>query len=1043
MLVMERRSAMRLIQASIRNPIAIGVVVLMICVFGFMSLERLPLQLFPDIERPNISIYTGWRAASPEEAEAELLEPQEQVLQGLPGVEEIEGNANNGGSFINLTFAVGTDMNAALVEVIGRMNRVRSQPQDADRPVIQLGGGQNDSNASLSWFFVQLLPGTEGPVENHRRYIEDVVKPRIEAVPGVASVNVNAGPNDDIRITVDLIKAAALGVGIPEIAQRATRSTDVSAGRVGVGRQQYTLRYTGRYKPEDLGEQVLAWRDGKPVKLGDVATIEKRPPEQQFFVYQNGNPAIGLQVLRAPGANVLGTLEQVKEVVAELRDGPLREHGLGIEQSYDSSLFIHRAVNLLTENLIIGALLALGCVFWFMRDWRATLLIAIAIPVCLLATFGALDVGGRTLNVISLAGLAFAVGMVVEGAIIVSGNIIRLKESGMTPIEAAMNGTREVVPALIASTVTTIAVFLPVLFLADVEGQIFADLALTISIAVTLSIIVAITVLPAAAGGWLKAKKLKSGYGDGWPRLTHLILCWTDSRPKQLGWVMGLLVLPLAACWVFLPKLDYLPPVKRAAVDVYFSFPPGMSPEVVNREIGGQLIARLQPYMDGKKQPQLKNYYLWLWPGGGTIGARVVEEGRIGELETIMRDEIIKGFPDTRAFATEGELFGGVGGSARSIAIHLQSDDTRSLERVAEEGRKLLEEKFPGANVQANPDSDNTTMDLHAIPNDRRIAEAGWDRAAVGTIVRTLGDGAWLGEYFDGQNRLPIILRADGRETVEELAEAPLVTPNGQIVPLGELISLQKAPGPGAIRRLDHRRTVTLTMDPPQTLSLEDALATLDQEVVPVLTKMMPDGGSIRLAGSANRLQEITATMAKNFALALFVLFLLMAAMFRSVRDSLVVVLTVPVALVGGVIGLRILGVIAFQPLDLLTMIGFIMMVGIIVNHSILLVDRTRIAQNQGFDLEDSIGQALNQRLRAIVASTLTGALGALPMAINPGPGSVIYRGLAAVIVGGIVVSMVFSLLLLPSLMRLMAGWRKASAENSAPAETCTIPRAA
>jgi multidrug efflux pump subunit AcrB len=865
-------------------------------------------------------------------------------------------------------------------------------------------------------------------------------------VPGVASVNVNAGPPDDVRITVDLAKAAAMGIAIPDIAQKAASASDVSGGQVEVGRRQYQLRFTGRYKPEDLGELVLAWRDGRPIKLGDVATIERKPPEQQFFVYQNGNPAVGLQVLRAPGANVLGTLEQVKKVVAELRDGPLKARGLGIEQSFDSALFIHRAVNLLTENLIVGALLALFCVWWFMRDWRATLLIASAIPVCLLATFGALDLAGRSLNVISLAGLAFAVGMVVEGAIVVSGNIIRLKEAGMTPIEAAREGTAQVVPALVASTITTIAVFLPVLFLRDVEGQIFADLALTISIAVALSILVAITVLPAAAGGWLKGKKLKSGYGDGWPALTERILRWTDTRPKQLGWVFGLLVLPLAASWYFLPKLDYLPPVKRAAIDTFFSFPPGMSPEKVNSEIGDKLIARLQPYMKGEKQPALKNYYIWLWPGGGTIGARVIDEKRIGDLERVMRDEITVGFPDTRAFSTEGELFGGVGGSARSVAIHLQSDDAESLNRVAEEGRKLLEEKFPGANVQANPATDQTTLELHAVPNDRRIAEAGWDRASLGTIVRALGDGAWLGEYFDGQTRLPIILRADRRETPESLAEAPLVSPSGQVVPLGDVIRLETALGPNQIRRLDHRRTVTLTMDPPPTLSLEDALKTLQNEVVPALKAKLPADANIRLAGSADRLEATVSTMAKNFVLAILVLFLLMAAMFRSLRDSLVVVLTVPVALVGGVIGLRVLGAIAFQPLDLLTMIGFIMMVGVIVNHAILLVDRTRDAQNHGHDLEESIRLALNQRLRAILASTLTGALGALPMAINPGPGSVIYRGLAAVNVGGVVVAMVFSLLLLPSLMRLTTRERRQDAKTAptpSGEERAAIARAA
>src|SRR5262245_10933785 len=516
--------AMGFIAGAIRNPVAIGVTVLLISLFGLLSLRHLPLQLFPDIERPTISIFTNWRGASPEEVEAELLEPQEQVLQGLAGVEEVNGNAGAGGSQVFLTFAIGTDMKSALVDVIGRMSRLPPLPRDVDRPVVQLGGADNDSNQNLSYFFVQLLPGTQGPIDRYRRFIEDVIKPRIESVPGVALVNVNGGPPDDVRITVDLARAAGLGVSIPDIARQAASATNVSAGQLDVGRRQYTLRYTGRYDAEELGALVLAWRDGQPVRLADVATVELRPPERTNFAYQNGNPAIGLEIRRAPGANVLSTLNEVKKVVAELREGPLKERGLGIEQSFDASLFIQRAVNLLIENLVVGALLALVCVWWFMRDRRATLLIASTIPVCLLATFCALKLGGRSINVISLAGLAFAVGMVVEGAIVVSGNIIRLKEGGMPIAQAAEEGTRQVVPALFASTTTTIAVFLPVLFLKDVEGQIFADLALTISIAVAFSIIVAVTVVPAAAGRWFGAHSKNSGYGEGWPRLTDRII---------------------------------------------------------------------------------------------------------------------------------------------------------------------------------------------------------------------------------------------------------------------------------------------------------------------------------------------------------------------------------------------------------------------------------------------------------------------------------------------------------------------------------------
>jgi multidrug efflux pump subunit AcrB len=1005
---------------SSRSPIGVIVIAVFLGLLGLLSLSRLPLQLFPDITKPELQIQTGWRTASPEEVESELLEPLENVMQGMQGVEEIEGNAQAGGANLNLRFALGTDMKNALVEVIGRLNRLPPLPRDSDRPSVSLGSS-GGSNETLSWFFVQLLPGTPGPIESHRRFIEDTVRARLEAIPGVAAVDVNAGPPDDVRITLDLARAAALGIDIPDIANRAAAANNVSGGQLDVGRHQYTLRFTGRFSPEQLGALVLAWRDGRPVRLSDVATIDVAPPARTFFAYQNGNPAVGIQVYRANGANVLATLDQVKAAVAELRNGPLKAHGLGIEQSFDAALFIRRAVHLLTENLIVGALLALVVVWWFMRAWRVTLLIAATIPVCLCATFVVLDLCGRSLNVISLAGLAFAVGMVVEGAIVVSGNVVRLREVGMPLEEACRTGARQVAGALIASTATTIAVFVPVLFLKDVEGQLFGDLALTISIAVAISIVTALTLLPHALGFVLNRPLRPSGYGAGWPWLSDWILRTTNSRPKQLAWIAGLLVLPLVAAWLMLPPLDYLPPVKRAAIDSFFDFPPGMSPEAVNRELLPTLLERMRPYMEGRLEPHLKNWYVQAWPGGGTIGARVVDESRIGELEKLVRDKITVGLPDTRVFTSEGELFGGIGGSARSVGIHLQSEDSATLNRVAIAGRALLEKVFPGAAVQSFPNPEDVALELRAIPDDRRIAEVGWDRPTIGTIVRTVGEGAWLGEYFDGKSRLPIILRSTEGTTPEDLSNAPLVTPSGLVVRLGDLVKLDTELGPPAIRRLNHRRTVTLTVDPPANESLESVLHTIDTRVLPTLRAQLPPDGTLRLAGSADSLSQTLSAMSRVFALALVVLLLLMTVLFRSLRDSLIVLLTVPLALVGGVLGLRLLDLVKFQALDLLSMIGFVMMIGVIINHAILLVAAVRSVEREGASLEDAIAAGLRQRLRAILASTLTGALGALPMAVNPGPGSVIYRGLAAVNIGGVVISLAFSLVLIPALMRLLA----------------------
>src|SRR5215467_4066328 len=1014
-----------------RSPIGV-VIAVFIGLVGLLSLTRLPLQLFPDINKPELTIQTGWRTASPEEVESELLEPLENVMQGMPGIEEIEGNAIAEQARLNLRFAIGTDMKNALVEVIGRLNRLRPLPLDADRPAVTLGGNGN-TNETLSWFFVQLLPGTPGPIEAQRRFIEDTVRTRLESILGGRPIVENAGPLENVRITLDLARAAALGISVPEIANRAASATNVSGGLLDVGRRQYTLRFTGRFSPEQLGALVLTWRDGRPVHLSDLATIDVAPPTRTFFAYQNGNSAVGIQVFRANGANVLATLDAVKAAVAELRDGPLKAHGLGIEQSFDASLFIRRAVHLLTENLIVGALLALVVVWWFMREWRVTLLIAATIPVCLFATFVLLDLFGRSLNVISLAGLAFAVGMVVEGAIVVSGNVVRLREAGVPLEEACREGSHQVAGALLASTATTVAVFVPVLFLKDVEGQLFGDLALTISIAVAISIVAALTLLPAALGFVLHRPMRPSGYGQGWPGLTDWVLRVTDTRAKQLGWLGGLLLAPLLLAWWMLPPLDYLPPVKRAAIDAFFDFPPGMSPEAVNRELLPTLLERMRPYMEGKAEPHLKNWYILTWPGGGTIGARVIDERRIGELEALVRDKITVGLPDTRVFTVEGDLFGGIGGSARSVGIHLQSEDTAALNRVAIEGRKLLDQVFPGAAVQSFPNPEDVSLELHAVPDDRRIAEVGWDRATLGTVVRTVGEGAWLGEYFDGKSRLPIMLRSSGGTTPEDLADAPLMTPSGLVVRLGDLVQPSTVPGPPAIRRINHRRTVTLTVDPPGSLSLEKVLSTIDTEVLPKLRPHMPSDGVMRLAGSADSLSQTLSAMSRVFAMALIVLLLLMTVLFRSVRDSVIVLLTVPLALVGGVVGLRLLDLVKFQALDLLSMIGFVMMIGVIINHAILLVAAVRSVESEGATLEEGIRAGLQQRLRAILASTFTGALGALPMAVNPGPGSVIYRGLAAVNIGGVVLSLAFSLVLIPALMRLLAPHREAAAVSAGP----------
>jgi len=1008
---------MGITEKAIKNPAAVAVAVAIITLFGLFSLGKLPVQLFPDIELPQLNVQASWRAASPREVESEILKPMEEVLQGIPGMRVMEANAFNGGAFINLQFNLETDMQATMMDVIGRLNRLPPLPADADPPVVQLGG-RGGANGALTWYFVQKLPGTAGSLTDYAQQVEDIIKPRIESIEGVAGVDILDGSPEQLQIVIDPYRAAALGLPLTDIAANASRSNDISGGFIDVGRRQYTLRFEGRYDPEQLRNQVLEWRDGSPVRLGDIADIRVERGPRRDLVIQNGNPAMGIRIDRQNGANVLAALTEVKRVMEELRAGPLMELGLDVQQSFDASVFIQRAVNLVTSNLLIGILLAIGVLWWFLRNVRGMLLIATAIPVSLLTTFIVLQLTGRSLNVISLAGLAFAVGMVLDAAIVVSENIVRLREQGESPGQAALRGAGQVQGALLASTATTVAIFLPVLFLQDVEGQLFADLALTIAIAVCASLLVALTILPALGGSWLTHKKPAQNRAPNWSRLTTLLMKASGTHWRRAGIIVKLIAIPLLLTWALFPQLDYLPPVKRDAVDAFLQTPPGATWEMKEKEIVSVLVERLQPYMDGEKEPALKNYYIWLWSGGGTIGARVQDQSRVKELETIMREEIMVGIPDFRGFASQGNLFGGFGGG-RDIAVHLQSADEAGLMSAAAAGQEQLIKTFPGANVRAFPSPELSEPELRIYPDDPRISEVGWNRNAIASIVRTLGNGLWLGEYFNGEERMDIILKAGGWETPEQLAATPVMTPAGEVVPLGELIRVERTTGPGQIRRVNGRRTVTLSLSPPEDVSLESAVKQVHDEVEPLLRSSLPDDGTIIYGGSADSLSEAIKTMSSNFLLALIILFLLMAGLFRSIKDSAIVALTIPLAGVGGIISLQVLNLFTFQPMDLLTMIGFIILLGLVVNNAILLVDQTRRAERQGLSRDAAVEKALNVRLRPIFMSTFTTIFGMLPLVLMPGEGSVIYRGLATTIVGGMICSLFFTLLMLPSLLRL------------------------
>lgn len=1009
---------MKLTTSALTSPAAVAVGVALILLVGVLSLFKLPVQLFPDIERPRIAVQTFWRAASPQEIESEIIEPQEQVLRGIPGLVNMNAFANRGNSFVNLEFNVGTNMEQTLIEVISRMTRVQNLPRDARPPRIMLGGFGGGTPA-LTWFFLQALPGNDKSIDQYIDFTNDSIRSRIEAVEGVASVQTFTEQNrEQLQIRFDPIKAANYGIQIPQLISLVSSTNDVSGGFIDVGKRQYTLRFSGKYRVEELENLILESRNGSNIRLADVATVQISRPDKQNVAVQNGNPAFSMRIDRANGANVLETLNRVKAEIELINQEVLADKQLVMVQSFDASVFIYRAINLVTSNLFAGVVLSLSILWFFIRRMRATLIIATAIPISLLSTFIVLEITGRSLNVISLAGLAFAVGMVLDAAIVVLENILRMRDKGLNNHDSAEQGAKQVWGALLASTATTVAIFLPVFFLKDIEGQLFGDLALTIAIAVSISLIVAVVLLPVLAKYYLKEQQIHDPNQKVWTFITQRVMKATNTGQKRILLAATLLTVPVIITYFAYPTMDYLPPVKRDAVDANLRFPPGANIEVIEKEVINTVVERLKPYMDGTKEPALKNYYIFSGPFGGNLGVRVKDQSKVDELLAIVRNEILVDLPDTQTFAFQGNLFGGFGGG-RQVRMNLQSKDTVALQNAARQGVEWVRAAIPDVSVNANPGTENAEPELRLAPNDRNILEQGWNRRDLGRVVRTLGDGLYVGEYFNGSKRLDMILRSQEWQDPDSLSDVPVVTGNGTISQLSDLVDITRTVGPSRLSRIDGNRTISLNISPPEGWSLEQTIAVLKAQVEPQLRQVLPEDGNIIYGGSADQLEKAITVMAENFAFALVILFLLMAALFKSVKDSFLVLITIPLATVGGVLALQALNLVVFQPLDLLTMIGFVILLGLVVNNAILLVHQTRLAQEEGMSRFDAVEQALSLRLRPIFMSTCTSFFGMLPLLLMPGAGSVIYRGLAVVIVGGLAVSTIFTIVLLPCLLRL------------------------
>jgi multidrug efflux pump subunit AcrB len=1011
---------MNLSERSLQNPAAVAAAAAIVVLFGVLALLRLPIQLLPDTKQPQLFVNAQWREAAPAELEEALIEPIEEAMRGLPGLVEMNSESNRGRGGVQLTFEVGTDMTRVMLDVVSRLNTLPPLPPDADEP--QVFGGDNFQGQNAASLLIRPVEGHSVPdiAVQYQQLMEEVVEPRLARVPGVSRVNLEGGRPREVQVRFDPHRLAALGLSPQRVAETVVAARDVSAGFASVGRRQFTVRVTGREPVAELGNLVVGWSDDRPLYLRDVADIRTEHVDAFWFSYRSGVPAYYVTLQRASESNTVQVVDGIKAAIAELNAGPLARERLYADLSWDASVYVRRAIGFVQESLAIGILLAVGGLWYFLRGPRALLVIGASIPISLFFAVITLQLLGRTLNVVSLAGLAFSTGIVIDAALIVQGNVLRFLQEGREPWRATVDGASEVMPALLASMLTSVAIFLPILFMEGLEGQLFKDLAITMSVSHAASLLVAMTMIP-AANRWALARGVPADRHVHWWRgMAAFAMRWTDSAPARLAWILGIPTASLLVVWLLAPKVDYLPVAQTDMIWNNMRLPPGGNIETARAELAPVVIERLRPYLEGTKQPKVKYYNFSAWGGlGGTAVVYPEDPRDIPEMVRLLREEILVGFPDTQVFTQRGSLLNVDGDNAREIRLDFQGADLAALMAAARIASDEIPQAIPGAFPQVFPGLELDQPELQLVPDEWRIARAGLTRTEVAAAVRAFTGGLWAGEYFDGDDRLDIIVKSQEWHSPEELAELPIVTPQAGVQTVGELTQLRQTVGPAQLVRVNGHRTVSVEFEPPEDMTLDEAIDLLESKVEPKLRAGMPEEVKLTYAGSASDLHEALVAMGQNFLLALVILFALMAALFRSVRDSLLVMTVIPVSIAGGILSLRLVGLFGFQALDLLTMIGFIILLGLVVNAAILLVDQTRARERHGTPRRQAVAEALETRARPIVLSTLTAVLGMAPLVFMPGLGAEIYRGLAVVVAGGMTVGTVFTWLLLPSLLRL------------------------
>ncbi|MEN8729837.1 MAG: efflux RND transporter permease subunit [Desulfuromonadales bacterium] len=1034
---------MDIIRFSILKPVTVLAGIIMVLMFGIISLNRLPYQLSPTVIEPEIQITTTWRGASPYEVEREIIEEQEDTLKGLPDLIEMESESRNSFGSVTLRFKVGTSVEEALLRVSNKINEVPDYPDGVDNPVVNASGA---TASPVIWMILKTVEGNERPIQSYKTFFEDEVRQHIERVKGVSDLFIGSGTEEEMHIILTAEKLAVYGLTTNDvIAAIQGENINVSAGTLGVGRRDFRIRTTGEFNSaEDIAQVVLRSTGQQRVKLGDLAEIKPGFEKQNSIVLQNGVPGIAIGVRPEAGTNILEMTNLTEEKYLWLNEDKLKQKGLYLDWVYDQRFYINGAIDQIKQNILYGGLLAICVLLLFLRSLRATIVVATAIPISVVGTFIFLDLLGRNLNVVSLAGIAFAVGMLVDNAIVVIENIDRHRLMGKNAFDAALEGTKEVWGAVLASTITTVAVFLPVVFIQEEAGQLFRDIAIAVVAAVSLSLFVSVSVIPMFSNKLFAAKKL--GTKKSLPFLDNLgqrlssglmalVTLAIHSWMTRLATLTLLIGFAIASVYFLTPKMEYLPQGNRNLVLNILVPPPGLS-TAERVDIGERFHEMAAPHIgaDIDDIPAIKNMF---YVGADRLmiaGAISEHFDRAGELLPFFT-RLIYSIPGMYGVSLQPGVFESGLGEGRAIKLNVTGSDLNRIVAASGTMFGMIRSKIENSQVRPVPSIELTYPEVRIIPDRDRLRANGMSTRDLGTALDVLMDGRVVGDFKqEGKKKIDLILKASDQETLtpQDLFQATLATSSGKLVPVSSLASLQETTGMAQIRHLERERTVTLQVTPPKSMELQTAMEIIDQQVLPAVKQMgLLEGLQVEMSGAAAKLVETREVLQWDFLLAILIAYLLMASLFGNFIYPLIIMLTVPLAGAGGFIGLKLLNIfITPQPMDVLTMLGFVILIGVVVNNAILIVHQALNNFRNGMDHREAVIESTRSRLRPIYMSATTSIFGMLPLVLIPGAGTELYRGLGSVILGGLAVSTVFTVFVIPAILVFVIRMEKRPVTN-------------